>query len=387
MLKSADVVIIGGGVQGCSIAYHLAKKGIKNIAVLERSYLSSGGTGRSAAGIRHQFGTEINIKLAAESIRMIENLTHELDYPYEEGLELMQKGYTMLAYSKSQLAQFEENAKRQNSLIPHCNTEILSPEDLKEKFPLLNINGLHGASFNEKDGHVNPFHLTNAYVMAAKRLGVNFYQHTEVVNIFCEGSKVKGVETKDGHVINTPIVINAAGPQGGQVSRMVGIEIPMYPERHQILVTEPLDMVLPSMMISLTHGTYFKQTSTGSILMGLNDPHEVKDFNEDSTGEFLIEAAKRITAHMPALRNTKVIRQWAGLYDITPDQQPILGPVDQVDGFYMDVGWSGHGLQLGPVVGKLMAQLINNEEPEIDIRPLNFNRFETGELIPEPVCV
>lgn len=385
MQKNADVVIIGGGVHGCSIAYHLAKAGVKNIAVLEKKYLASGGSGRSAAGIRQQFGTDINIYLSAETVKMIENLTDELDYPHD--MELMQEGYTMLAYSESQLKQFEENSNRQNTLIPGCETEILSPGELKRRFPLLNTANLHGASFNRQDGHICPFHLTNSHAVAAKRLGVNFYTYQEVVNIFSEGSKVTGVETKDGHIINTPIVVNAAGPHGGQISRMVGLEIPMYPERHQILVTEPLDMVVPSMMISLTHGVYFKQTGNGSMLMGVNDPNEVKDFNENSTGGFLVEVAKKAMAHMPALRNTRVVRQWAGLYDITPDQQPILGPVDEIEGFYMNVGWSGHGLMMGPVIGKLMSQMITGKELDIDISCLHFNRFKTGELIPEPVCI
>jgi len=384
MLKNAEVVIIGGGVHGCSIAYNLAKAGVKDIVVLEKKYLGSGGSGRSAAGIRQQFGTEINIRLSTESIRIMENLTEELEYPHD--MELMQNGYTMLAFSESQLEQLAENARLQNSLISGCRTEILTPEDLKEKFPLLNTEGIYGASFNRRDGHICPFHLTNAYAVAAKRLGVKFYTYQEVVNIHSEKARVTGVETKSGHIINTPVVVNAAGPEGKQVGRMVGLEIPMYPERHQLLVTEPLDMFLYSMVVSLAHGIYFKQTANGSMLMGLNDPHEVKDFNENSTCEFIIEVAKKVISHMPALRNTRVVRQWAGLYDITPDHQPVLGPVDEMEGFYMDVGWSGHGLMLGAVIGRLMTQIITGKEPDIDISCLHFNRFKTGDLVPEPVC-
>lgn len=384
MNKTAGVVIIGGGIHGCSIAYHLAQKGFNNIVLLEKNYLASGGTGRSAAGIRHQFGTEINIRLSATSVKMMENLAQELDYP--QGIDLLQGGYMMLAYSDTQLEQFRINAQLQNSLM-NSGTEILSVEDILSITPHLNTEGVVGASFNKRDGHVDPFHVTQAYAEAAKRLGVEIYTKTEVVDITTQGGKVTGVVTAQGDVISTPVVVNAAGPHGALIGKMVGIDVPLYPERHQILVTEPLEMFLPCMVISFTHGTYFKQTPHGSLLLGVGDPmHEVKDFNEESTWQFLQDVAKKITFHMPALKNVRVVRQWAGLYDITPDCQAILGS-SEVGGFYLDVGWSGHGLQLGPVVGKLMAQEIAGEKPDIDISVMHIDRFKKGNLIPEPACV
>jgi sarcosine oxidase subunit beta len=384
MSRKASMVIIGGGVHGCSIAYHLAKKGHRDILLLEKSYIASGGTGRSAAGIRHQFGTEINIRLSATSVKMMENLARELDYP--QGIDLMQGGYMMLAYSESQLEQFRKNAELQNQLM-NAGTQILSVEEAVEIVPGINTEGLLGASFNKKDGHVDPFHVTQAYADAAKRLGVEIRTRTEVVEIKTRGGAVTGVVTNTGEVVDTPVVVNAAGPHGALVGKMVGLDVPLYPERHQILVTEPLEMFLPCMVISFTHGTYFKQTPHGSLLMGVGDSeHEVKDFNEESTWQFLEDAAKKITYHLPALKNVRVVRQWAGLYDITPDSQAILGKTD-VEGFYLDVGWSGHGLQLGPVVGRLMSQVISGEEPDIDISAMSMERFKTGTLIPEPACV
>ncbi|WP_027365364.1 NAD(P)/FAD-dependent oxidoreductase [Desulfotruncus alcoholivorax] len=384
MRNTADVVVIGGGVHGCSIAYHLAQKGIKNVVLLEKNYLASGGTGRSAAGIRHQFGTEINIRLSATSIKMMENLAGELDYPH--GIDLMQGGYMMLAYTESQLDQFKKNAEMQNSLM-NAGTKVLSVDEIVRITPALNTEGLVGASFNKRDGHVDPFHVTQAYADAAKRLGVEINTRTEVVDIITEGNRVTGVVTGKGEVISTPAVVNAAGPHGAIIGKMVGIDIPLYPERHQILVTEPLEMFLPCMVISFTHGTYFKQTPHGSLLLGVGDPeHEVKDFNQESTWQFLEDVARKITYHMPALKNVRIVRQWAGLYDITPDSQAILGKTD-IEGFYLDVGWSGHGLQLGPVVGKLMAQVIAGEKPDIDISVMSIDRFKTGALIPEPACV
>ncbi len=384
MRKTASVVIIGGGVHGCSVAYYLAKKGMKDVVLLEKDYLCAGGTGRSAAGVRHQFGTEINIRLAATSIKMLENLAEELDY--RPGIGLMQGGYMMLAYTETQLEQFKVNARLQNELV-NANTRILSVDQVAEIVKGINREGLLGASFNERDGHVDPFHLTQAYADAAKRLGVEIYTGTEVVDINTDGTRVTAVVTRQGDEIHTPLVVNAAGPHGAVITSMVGLDIPLYPERHQILVTEPLEKFLPCMVISFTHGTYFKQTPHGSLLLGVGDPeHEVKDFNQQSTWQFLRDVARKVTFHLPLLKEVRVVRQWAGLYDITPDSQAILGRTE-VEGFYLDVGWSGHGLQLGPVVGRLMAQEIAGEKPDIDISAMSIDRFKTGKLIPEPACV
>ncbi len=385
MQKTADAVIIGGGVHGCAIAYHLARKGWQNIVLLEKNYLASGATGRSAAGIRHQFGTEINILLSAANVRRMEKLAEELDYP--EGIELLQKGYLMLAYSAAQLEQFKVNTLLQKKLDPANTTVILDRTEIKEIVPGLNLEGVAGASYNPRDGHANPFHVTQAFARAARRLGVQIHTRTEVSGIEKTANRISGILTYRGDRISTPIVVCAAGAYGKQLGEMVGVDIPVYPERHQILVTEPLEMFLWCMVISLTHGTYFKQTPHGSILMGVGDPdHEVKDFNEQSSWQFLQDVARKITFHMPALQNAKVVRQWAGLYDITPDAQGIVGETE-VDGFYLDLGWSGHGFQLAPVIGQIMAEIISGEKPLIDVECLSLRRFTENRLIPEPYCV
>ncbi len=383
MQNKAEVVIIGGGVHGCSIAYHLARIGFTDIAVVEKSYLASGGTGRSAAGIRHQFGTEINIRLAAASIKIMENLQDELQYPYDIGFR--QGGYMMLAYSESQLQQFEANVALQNKLV-NAGSQILSKEEVADIVPGINTReGLLGASFNEKDGHIDPFHLTLAYAEAARHLGVKFHTRTEVLDIQTKDNQVTGVLTDQGQ-ITTPLVVNAAGPHGRIIANMVGLDVPMYPERHQILVTEPLEDFLPCMVISLTHGCYCKQTPHGSLLMGVGDPNEVKDFNQGSSWQFLQDVAQKVTFHIPVLEKLRIVRQWAGLYDNTEDKQAVLGET-AVRGFYLDIGWSGHGLQLGPIVGKLLAQKIAGQETDIDLTPMHIDRFASGQLIPEPACV
>ncbi|MEW6661893.1 MAG: NAD(P)/FAD-dependent oxidoreductase [Bacillota bacterium] len=385
MRKTAEVVIIGGGVHGCSIAYHLARQGCREVVLLEKETLASGGTGRSAAGIRHQFGTEVNIRLATASVRMMETLAEDLKYA--PGIELKQGGYLMLAYSEGTLDQLRRNVELQHSLDLGIPSRILNPDEVKEIVPHLNMEGIIGASYCHKDGHVNPFHVTQAFAEAAARLGVEINTFTEVTGIKMQGHKVTGVVTNRGE-ISCSKVVNAAGPYGAVIGKMVGLDIPLYPERHQILVTEPLEEFLGPMVISFQHGTYFKQTPHGSLLMGVGDPlHEVKEFNQKSTWQFLEDVAKKITYHLPALKNVRIVRQWSGLYDITPDYQAILGATPKVEGFYLDIGWSGHGLQLGPVVGRVMSEIILGKEPFVNVDVMRLERFETGELYPEPACV
>lgn len=385
MTGKANAVIIGGGVHGCSIAYHLAKKGWKEIVLLEKGYLACGATGRCAAGIRHQFGTEINIRLSMESLRKMEVLEEELEYP--ESIELMQKGYLLLAYSEDELDLFRCNMDRQKSIDTDNTTVILDPSQVADIVPGIVRDNLHGGSFNPRDGHVNPFHVTQAYANAARRQGVEIRINTEVSAIEKIGSRVTGVVLDSGERISTPIVIVAAGALSKMLGEMVGLNIPIIPERHQIMVTEPLEMFLWTMVISFKHGTYFKQTPHGSLLMGVGDPeHEVKDYNERSTWQYLKDAAEKITAQVPILREANIIRQWAGLYDITPDQQGIVGPT-ALEGFFLDAGWSGHGFQLAPAVGQAMSEIVSGEKPFIDLCCMSLDRFAKGELIPEPACV
>jgi len=385
MSRYADAVVIGGGIHGCSVAYHLAKRGLGRVVLLEKDYLAACGTGRSAAGIRHQFGTEVNIRLSAASVKMMERLTEELDYPHS--IDLIQKGYLMLAFNSSELELFSRNVALQHQIHADCETVILTPEEIHELLPHLNTDGVLGGSFNPRDGHANPWHTTQAYADAARRLGAEVNTRTEVTGIRLEHDRVIGVDTTKGEIF-TDCVVDCAGPFGAVVGSMVGLDIPLTPQRHQILVTEPVGEVVPMMVISYTHGTYFKQTPHGSILMGYGDPeHELIGLEQESTWQFLCEVARKITYHMPVLKQVRVVRQWPGLYDMTPDSQAILGAVPEVQGFYLDVGWSGHGFQLGPIVGKVLSEIISGEEPSINVDAMRYTRFAENDLCPEPACV
>ena len=382
MAETAGAVVIGGGIIGCATAYELAKRGLTDIIVLEKDYLTAGATGRCGAGIRQQWGLEMNIRLSRGSCKMLEALGEELDYPH--GIEFKQGGYLLLAFSDAQMRQFEKNVEVQNRLgVP---SRAVSVAEAKEIVPHLRTDELVGATFCQEDGHANPFHTTMAYAKAAERLGAEIRTRTKATGIDVREGKVAGVMTDDGY-ISTDIVYNAAGGHSQVVAGMVGIDLPVYSERHQILVSEPVELIQGPMVMSFERGIYCQQAPHGSFIMGLGDPSEPKGFNSESTWQFAEHMAHTAISILPLLSELRVVRQWAGLYNIPPDAQPILGGVPDLEGYYMAVGFSGHGFMVGPMTAKLMAQMIVGEEPDMDISMLDLGRFERGELIHEPSVV
>jgi sarcosine oxidase subunit beta len=380
MIKKADIVIIGGGVVGCSIAYNLAKLGAKNIILLEKNTLASGATGRCGAGIRQQFGTKMNCILARESIKIFENLSQELEYD----IELNQGGYLILAYTEKEVNQFKKNVALEQSL--NIKARFITVEEAKEIVPPLNTEDILAATFCPTDGHANPFKTNFAYAEAAERLGVKIYTFTEVKEIETENHKIVAVNTDKGKVL-TPIVVNAAGGYSGIIGKMVGVDLPVYSQRHQILITEPLDPLFRPMLMSFSRNFYCQQTPHGSIIMGFGDPNERKDGNIGSSWQFAQEMAQKMTAVLPLLKEVSMVRQWAGLYNMSPDAQPILGEHPQIEGFYMAIGFSGHGFMLAPITSKLIAELILKRKTSLPIDKLDIGRFERGELIIEPSVV
>ncbi len=382
MTSSAQVVVIGGGVIGTSIAYNLAKQGCTDVCVIEKSYLASGATGRCGAGVRAQWGTEMNLRMAIESVRMFERMNEELDY--DDDIEFNQGGYLLLAYTDAGWDQFQRNVELQRKF--GLQVELCSPERARQIVPHLNIEELIGATYCETDGHCNPFKVTDAYAKAAKRLGVRIHTNTEVTGIRTERGKIVGVETSKGF-ISTPIVVNAAGGHSQDIARMAGLDIPTYSERHQILVTEPVAQMQGPMVMSFHHHIYCQQTPHGSFIMGLGDPTEKPGYNTNGTWQFMEEMAEKITWLLPPLRNIRVVRQWAGLYNMTPDRTPILGGVDSLDGYFMAVGFSGHGFMLAPMTGVLLAEVVLGKQPSLPINLMDLGRFTRGELFHEPSVV
>jgi sarcosine oxidase, subunit beta len=382
MNNTASVVIIGGGISGCSIAYNLALKGVKDIVVIEKEYLTSGSTGRCGAGVRMQWGTEMNCRLAKYSIEFYEKANEVLEY--DGDIEFKQGGYLIVASTEKEDTQFKKNIALQNSLgIPSV---YLSPKEAKKIVPHMDESKIISATYCKKDGHLNPFHATQAYADAAARLGVKFMKYTTVTGIQVENGKVTGVQTDKGF-ISTPVVVNAAGGHSKQIGDMVGVDIPVYPERHQILVTEPVNPIQDPMFMSFSLNIYCQQTPHGSFIMGRGDANEPRDLRVTSSWHFLEEMAKNCCELLPLLKDLRVVRQWAGLYCMSPDRQPIYGRANNVEGFYMATGYSGHGFMFGPVTGVVMAETILGEKRSLPIDKLGLDRFEKGELLFEPSVV
>lgn len=369
MKTTADCVVIGGGVVGTAIAYYLAKMGVRDVVVLEAAYLASGATGRCGGGIRQQWSTRANVELAIESVRLWRGLEDELD----ADVEFLQGGYLVLAYTDEDVSQFERNIELQRGL--GLNVESLSPREINESVvPELNTAGVRMATWCPDDASANPFLATQAYAEAARRLGVQIELFTPARRVLAERGRIVGVETDRG-IVSSPIVVNAAGSHSVPLARTVGVELPVSPYRREILVTEPLERFFHPMIISFSFGIYFRQVKHGAVIGGFGDPDEPVAFNETSSLEFLVTMSRKLRHLMPVLSSVKVVRQWAGLYDVTPDAQPILGPVDEIDGFFQASGFSGHGFMIAPKVAELVAQEVAGRRPDLDIERLNARRF------------
>lgn len=376
MKDRAKLVIIGGGVSGLGTAYQLAKRGFKDIVVVEKSYFGSGATGRCGGGIRQQFSEEYNIILARESVRMFERLADELgqDTGFRQG------GYLILAHTEKEVEDLRKNVKLQNSLdVP---SRYMEPDGALDIVPQLNIEGLSAAAYCPTDGVAQPFLVIKGYVDKLREYGVGLYDHTEVIGIKTEGNEIKKVITDKGE-IKTDMVLNAAGAYSAKIAEMVGVELPNKPYRHEILATEHMKPWLKPMIISFHNGIYFSQSHDGEIVGGIGDPDESSSFNIRSSLKFLERFTSIAVRYIPSMRKIKVMRQWAGLYDVTPDARPILGPVDPLPGFIQANGYSGHGFMIHPMVAKLLAEYIMDGKTRIDIEPLNLRRYTSGEMVKE----
>jgi sarcosine oxidase subunit beta len=380
--KAYEIVIIGGGITGCSLAFELAKRGRKDILLIEKQYLTSGSTGRCGAGIRQQWGTVLNATLARDSTHLFEHLEEYTGYDGDCGLN--QGGYLMVAYTEAEWAQFQKNVELQKSLnIP---VQKLDPNGAREIVPHLNTDGLFGATFCPTDGHANPFHCTFAYARGAKRMGAEIATYTEVTGLRVSGDRIAGVETSAGYV-EAGIVINAAGFNASKIAQMAGFDVPVLPERHQILITEPVNHIQNPMVISFHHHIYCQQTPHGSFIMGIGDPSEPVSYNIQSSWKFLEDCATQVTNVLPILKNIRIVRQWAGLYDMSPDRNPIIDEMKGLSGFYTVAGFSGHGFMVAPKTAIIIAQKLCRENPDIDINLFSASRYQTGELLLEPSVV
>jgi sarcosine oxidase subunit beta len=377
MEKTADIVIIGGGIIGVSIAYYLGKRGAKNVVLLEKDLIGMGSTGLCAGGIRRQWSTEVNMQFAMKSFEVFQNFEEE----FGVSPEFHQIGYLFLSRDEEELESFKKNIEFQNRFgVP---SQLLTREQVKKEWPFLNLEDVFGGAFCDTDGYAGPTEVTNAIAKEARRHGVKILEKIEVISIEVARDHIVSVTTRDGRV-ETRTVVNAAGPYAANVGKLAGVEIPVNPIRRQLFVTNPFDKIPRSVPLTIDHkqNFYFRREGECVLLSGPQD--EKPSFNLTTDFDSMVQTAEKAMHRVPVFEKAKINRGWAGLYEISPDNHAILGKVPEVEGLILAVGFSGHGFQHGPAAGMTIAELIwNGKSESIDIDPLALTRFKEGKTIKE----
>jgi sarcosine oxidase subunit beta len=375
MPPTADVVVIGGGIMGASIAYHLARRGCAHVVVLERGEMFGlGSTGLNAGGVRHQFSTAVNIELSKMSIGMMERFADEMDQ--EVGLKRC--GYLFLLDDDADLVQFRANVALQNSLgVP---STVVGRDEIAKLVPEADLSGLVGGTWCPRDGLVDPNGLLQGFVSNARRLGATLLTGTAAVAIERRAAGVCRVVTGDGTTIEAPVVVIAAGPWSAEVGALAGIDLPIQPIRRQVAVTSQIVGLRGDFpfVIDFSRALYVHREG-GGILTGMSNRDELPGFDTSVDEDWRLRHVEQAIARFPFLADAKISAEWAGLYEVTPDDQPIMGAVADHDGVFVCAGFSGHGLMHGPVAGLLMAEeILDGRAHTIDISTLGMDRFAAG---------
>jgi glycine/D-amino acid oxidase-like deaminating enzyme len=388
--QTFDILIIGGGIMGSSIAYHLKKDGFEGtVAVFEKdSTYEFSSTTLSAGGVREQFSTEVNIRISQYSIDFYEKFDEAMAVNGEKAhAEFRQRGYLFLA-SETNWPLIEKNYHFQKRL--GANVNLLSVEEALKIIPHLNPKGLVGASFGRKDGYLDPYGTLQGFIKKARNLGVR-YVNDEITGILKDRSQVNGVTTRKGDKYTGAVIVNAAGPWAAEVGKMAGVDLPVDPVRRMVFVFQPSEIFnydLP-LVVDVT-GLYFRHETGKVIMAGKSILDEPPGFNFKVDNAFFNQTMWPILAdRIPVFDRLKLIKGWSGLYEINRlDSNALLGEYPGLKGFYMAIGFSGHGFQQAPAVGKAMSELIRLGRYEtIDVSPLNYERVISGKLVIEEEVV
>ncbi len=367
----AKVVIVGGGIMGLGLAYNLCRRGVTDVVLIEKGYLTSGASGRNGGGVRAQWTTPTMIRLARRSLEIGERFAAEMGI----NVWFRRGGYLFLAPSKVQAERIEKNAEihAQNGL----RTRILTPAQAKEIVPELDERRFLAASWNPDDAVVFPWPYVWGYAARAEALGAQVATFTQVTGFERSGRRITAVETDRGRIA-CDVVVNAAGAWSRDVAELAGVKLPNEAHRHEICVTEPLKPWLGPMVSNLGNGLYFSQSLRGEIVGGISDPDEPAGIDTRSTLRYLARYARAITEACPKTAGLKVMRQWAGCYDVTPDNNPILGAAGY-DNFLQLNGFVGHGFMMAPAVTELMADWMAGDPPDEIFERFTLDRFARGD--------
>ncbi|MCQ9180150.1 FAD-binding oxidoreductase [Streptomyces sp. IBSBF 2953] len=377
MNTHASVVVIGGGVMGAAIAYHLAAAGVRDVLLLERDELAAGSTSKAAGGVRAQFSDELNIQLGARSLEAFGRFGEEIGHD----IGLHRVGYLFLLSTPQEVASFEAGVRLQNALgVP---SRMIDPAEARRLSPLIRTDGLLAAAFSPDDGHCTPEAVVHGYAAAARRCGARILRHTEVTGIERRGAAITAVQTTLGPVA-TDTVICAAGAWSRAVGAMAGVDLPVQPLRRQIAVTEPVPGLPPDlpMTIDFTSSLYFHAEGPG-LLVGMSDPDERPGFATDTHDRWIPRLAAAMERRAPALLDLRRTGGWAGLYEVTPDHNALIGEASTVSRFLYATGFSGHGFLQGPAVGEVVRDLYLGRVPFVDVAPLSADRFAADAPRPE----
>lgn len=378
MRSTADAVIVGAGIMGCAIAYELAERGMTNILVLEKDAIGRGATADAAGGIRQQFSTETNIRLATHSVRIWETFGER----FGRDIGLKQQGYLFLLTELDQEPVFRRNLALQQTLgVP---ARWVTPAEIADLNPHVLLDDVIGGTFCPEDGWVDTSGATMGYAEAARWRGVEIAEETPVTGICIEAGRVMGVETAHGPVA-TPLVILCAGPYTRLVGEMAGVDLPVSPYRRMSFITEPFDRLPASlpMTIEFATGLYFHPES-GGFLFGMGNPEEPSSFDKTVGEAWMLATVERLVSRAPVFEEANVRRGWAGFYEITPDDNPLLGWVGEPEGLAVAAGFSGHGFMQGPAIGACIAELVlEGAARTVDIAPFRPSRFREGALAQE----
>jgi sarcosine oxidase subunit beta len=368
VVEKADVLIIGGGIMGCSLAYRLAKRK-KSVIVVERSHVGAEASGRCAGGVRQQGRNPAELPLAMKSVEIWLGLSKELSYD----VEYKRVGNLMVARNEQELEAYEERVKREQEA--GLEVKMVTPKEACRIVPSLVKEKILGGAYCPMDGTANPIRADFAFAKASKALGAKFCTHTEVTGIELSGDEIKAVETTRGKMWGE-IVVNTAGPWAPLIGRMVGIDIPIQPKRCQIIVTQQLPEAACTPFTSAPgdYG-YWTQTFHGNVLLG-HTSRPVEQYDKGATFEAISFQTHKTAQFLPSYGKVPVIRCYSGLTEWTPDAIPIISFVKEVKGFLIDAGYSGHGFCMGPVSGKLVSELIVEGKASLPLEPFDYYRFQ-----------